>query len=150
MAIDFRADLNLERLREHTIPDCSDEDLLQEFQAARLVIHHNKLLLDLLEFEMHKRMDERGATGILTERYIASAIPTVDYDQQRLLPLKEVFTDADLQKCFTPEHEETVTIPHKFNMVKTIPLAKRYGAEALKLVTASKVIKRMRFTVEER
>ena len=150
MTIDFRADLNLERLPEHTIPDCSDENLLQEYQATRLVIYQNKLLLDKLEYEMHKRMTEREATGILTERYVASAIPSVGYDQQRLLPLKEVFTDADLQKCFTPEHEEKITVADNFNMVKTIPLAKRYGAEALKLIESARIVKRVRYTVEER
>ena len=150
MAIDFRTDLNLEQLRDHTIPGCSDEDLLQEYQAANLIIHQNKLLIDLLEYEMHKRMTERGSTGIQTERYTASAVPSVGYDQQRLLPLKEVFTDADLQKCFTPEHKVTTTVAHNFNMVKTIPLAKRYGEEALKLIESARVVKRVRYMVDER
>lgn len=150
MAIDFRADLNLERLREHTIPDCSDEDLLQEYQAANLIIHQNKLLIDLLEYEMHKRMTERGSTGMMTERYTASAVPSVDYDQHRLLPLKEIFTDADLETCFTPEHTVKTTIPHKFQMTVTKKLGRKYGAEALKLIEAAKFIKRVRYVVEER
>jgi len=150
MTIDFHADLNLERLREHKIRDCSDEDLLQEHQAANLIVHQNKLLIGLLEFEMHKRMTDRGSTGIQTERYIASAVPSVTYDQGRLIPLKEVFTDADLEKCFTPEYTETTTVAPRFNMVKAIPLAKRYGAEALKLIESAKVVNRVRYLVEER
>ena len=109
-----------------------------------------KLLIGLLEFEMHKRMTDRGSTGIQTERYTASAVPSVSYDQQRLLPLIEVFTDADLEKCYTPEHQETTRVAPRFNMVKAIPLAKRYGAEALKLIEAAKIIKRVRYVVEER
>ena len=148
---DHRSPLEIfDGMLENQTQKLRDEMLLWRYQEIDLTIQKGRLLLNLLEFEILKRMEQRGGTGLHTELYTAETSASVSYDQKRLLPLLEIFAEVDLKTCFTPEHEVATTVPSNFNMVKTKALAKRYGDEALRIVEVAKLPGRSKLTVERR
>lgn len=112
----------------------TDEVLLETYHTTRERLASFQSLLGHLELEMIRRMEARGAVGIPDERFTCEMKVTRNYDQLSLAPLKEVFNREDLNHCFTPAHEEVVQVADKWDVRKVIPLAKRYGIEATRIV----------------
>ena len=131
---------------------CWDDDrLLREY----LMMNDSRVLLQSLmlraEQELYRRMELRGATGIPSNEFECVLEPRYDYDQGRLAALKEVFVEADLAKCLTPEHlTNPELVPDRWDLRKTLPTAKRYGDEALDIVGAATIQLRGRLHVRAR
>lgn len=121
------------------IPDFSDELLLQEIADARGNLERYQRQLYTLESEALRRMAEKGATAIPSDTFVCEMQVSNTYDQSRFTPLKEVFTASDLDAAFTPEHDEVKRVPDKWNTVKVLALARRYGDQALRCVEEARV-----------
>jgi hypothetical protein len=111
-----------------------DGELLTEMEHIRAIMDGFKATLGRLEQEAYRRMEERGATSIPSEEYVCEIEIKTTYDQPSFTPLKEVFNDADLQKCLRPAHTEEVEVADKWTTATVKSLATRYGGDALRIV----------------
>ena len=117
----------------------TDEDLLNELSRANVDLDKAKARKGRIEQELFSRMEQRGATGIPSDRYKCDIKVTYTYTPEVLVALKEMFYDQELATCWTPEHDEPV--PEKWNITKARPIAKRHGDKALSIIEQAKVEK---------
>ena len=119
-----------------------DHALLEQYAQALKRLQDTREYLGRLEQEIWRRMEERQATAIPNDTWVCEAKTRNTYPAASLTPLKEVFNADDLAACYTPAHQEVVDVPEKWNAHKVIPLARRYGAEALTIVEQAKMTER--------
>ncbi len=118
------------------------DKLLQSYHSAGVELMAAKLAAGRLEQEIMALIEENGtpehpAAGLPSAIFECKVKVTNSYDQSLLIPLKERFTESELDKCYIPEAPGPV-IPAHFNMIKTLPIAKVYGARELELIEMAK------------
>ena len=119
-----------------------DDALLDCYATARMMLDYEKRALGMAEMEILHRMTERGATTIPSARYDCQRRDKVEYDPAAFTPLKEIFVQpGDLERCWTPEHQETVTVPEKWSTVKVKAVAREYGDAALAIVERARMVR---------
>jgi len=130
----------------------SDEELLDDYWRRKGDLEELAKRLGHVEQEIFARMDNRESTAIPSETYVCEAVTKNEYDHTAFTPLKEVFNDADLATCYEPEHTETKPVHYaaKWNTVKVIALAKRYGLKAEGIVARARSQGRPKLKFERR
>jgi hypothetical protein len=116
------------------LSNLDDDELLEEMEHIGAIVEGFKDTLGRLEFEVYRRMEERGATAIPSEAYICEINTKKDYDQFAFTPLKEILNEADLKQCLIEAHTKEIEVPDKWATVTVKSLAAKYGAEALRIV----------------
>jgi len=103
-----------------------------------------------IEYELTRRMQQDGATEMVTAGHSATLKSSVSYDQTRLQAVMELVPEEDLVKAgaFTPEHEETTTVPARWNVTKLNPFARR-GREIREVIDAARMEGVPRLTVQK-
>ena len=119
-----------------------DAELLETYAETVKWLQETKDYLGRLEQEIWRRMEERQATAIPDRTWTCEAKTRNTYPAMSLAPLKEVFDTTDLADCYTPAHQEVVDVPEKWDVRQVVPLARRYGAQALAIVERAKVTER--------
>ena len=71
-----------------------------------------------------------------------------EWDKSKLSQLREMFSPDELKDIYTPEHEEVVTIPEKWNMAKGRRLLK-YGSEVSSIIDSARIKGRNKITLKE-
>ncbi len=132
------------------LPDTSDEDALIIYTYILATRDAFIVALGRAEMELIRRMTERGATALPSETFVCELKTTDTYDQIGYGPLKEVFNETDLATCLDPAHTETVYVFDKWNTVKVKALARRYGADALRIVEQARIPGPRRLKFERR
>lgn len=112
----------------------SDGELLEDYHWALEAAERARRNAGLREQEIMRRMRDRGAAGIPDAAYDCRITTTTNYDRTRFAPLKEILQPDDLAACYTPEHQETISVAEKWDLRKLVPQAKRYGREALNVL----------------
>jgi hypothetical protein len=97
-------------------------------------------------------MEERHAIAIPNETWVCEAQVRNTYPALYLTPLKEILSEADLQTCYTPAHQELKDVAEKWDVRKVLPLARRYGEEAQNVVDKAMLTERtgLKFEARER
>ena len=119
-----------------------DAELLETYAETVKWLQEIRDYLGQLEQEIWRRMEERQATAIPDRTWTCEAKTRNTYPAMSLTPLKEVFDTTDLADCYTPAHQEVVDVPEKWDVRKVVPLARRYGAQALAIVERAKITER--------
>ena len=132
------------------IAELSDEKLLNALADNEAGVDRYTARRDRMVFEVHQRIERRGATSIPSETYVCEVSTPNNYDQTAFTPLKEVFGAADLATCFTPAHEVTRPVPDKWHTQKVKALANRYGQRAKEIVERARVPGAPRLTFKRR
>lgn len=114
--------------------DLSDANLLANYQELTHLVQHYQRHLGLLEYEILQRMVARESIAIPSDIYTCELKTSSTYNHLAFTPLKEILTEGDLNTCLSPAHEETVQVPDKWNTTKVKAMARRYGADAQKIV----------------
>ena len=130
--------------------DGDDDELLASLEHIGAIVEGFKDTLGRLEFEVYRRMEERGATAIPSEAYICEINIKKDYDQFAFTPLKEIFHEADLKDCLIEAHTKEVEVPDKWATVTVKRLAAEYGTEALRIVENARTETRGKLTFKRR
>lgn len=112
------------------------EPLLAEYERALRDLEAAKDRVGRLEQSILSLMEERGGVGLPSAVYDCELQVSYSYDPSILVALKEVFNDADLAECYTPEHLEPVS--EKWNATQIKKHARRYGDEAQAIVEKAK------------
>lgn len=89
-----------------------------------------------IEQELMRRMAADGATILDHPRYDVTLTAKIEYDRGKLHPLRELVPPEVVAKGYTPEHEETVVVPERWNMTKVKTWAK-YGKAAQEIIEAA-------------
>ena len=129
----------------------SDADLLSHYAAWLGNMETARVALGHLEQEILRRTRERGATVIESPTHKAEIVPSVNYDQSRLLPLLERLSEADLKDCWEQEWVEQVKHAARFNLTRLKKVARQRGKEIQWFVDDATVqaAPKVRFSVKE-
>ena len=117
----------------------TDEMLLSEYAEYLQAVVDLQAASGHIQQELIRRMSERQATSIPSEKFICELTVKDTYDQVSFGPLKEILNEADLATCYTPAHEETVQVADRWQTVRIKALARRYGAEAQEVVDRARI-----------
>ena len=128
----------------------SDEELLSELEHITAIRDGFSDTLGRLEFEAYRRMEERGATAIPSEAYICEIQNKSDYDQLAFTPLKEIFNDADRERCLTPAHTKEIEVPERWATTTVKAVAGDYGDRAKAIVENARTESRGRLKFSRR
>ena len=122
----------------------TDHELGLSILDTKDQIENMHLALRLLEADMQRRIEAAGGTALPDDAIEMKLEPgrIVNTEPNHLVPLKEVFTTADLKAVFTDEDNiqvpeqvipaHTEYVPAKWaNLVKLNAMARRYGDAAL-------------------
>ncbi len=128
----------------------SDDQLLERYREAGEQLAYCLDYKGRLEQEMHRRMEERGATMIPSDSYVCEAPIRYDYPDGCFTPLKEEFTESELAECITPAWTETVEHPESWNTLKVISIARKHGKAAMDIVERQRIPKRSKIKFERK
>ena len=81
-----------------------------------------------MEQELTRRLQERGAQELAHPTLEVKLVRgTPQYDLLTMMLLKELIDPEEWNKAYSPEHEETITVKAKLNMVKARHWPTRFG-----------------------
>ena len=132
------------------VRELSNEDLIYHWIITARELQESRRMKDTIEDELTSRLEEDGAT-----EYVAPDGGKVtltesggSYDPSKLMGLMEYIDESELitAGAFTPEHEETNTVPAKWNAVKAKPFGKR-GDDVRAVIEGARVPGRPKLTV---
>ena len=117
--------------------DLSLEDLVEELVEARAKLKAQDEVVWLLERAVVEGMQDRGATVVRTDGGEATLTTPVTYDPGILAKLREITGPDDLVG-YTPEREEVVKRPERWNMTQAKMLSK-LGHEHSAIIEDAKI-----------
>lgn len=126
-----------------------DDNLLKAFDNARTRLEQSQDSAGMLEQEILRRMEERGARAIPSNTYACEGTQDNTYDQASLTPLKEVLNEADLTTVLTTGYQKVVWVPEKWATQKVLALARRLP-EVQAIVDRARIEGRLKLKFEKR
>jgi hypothetical protein len=116
-----------------TIEVQSLQSLASDYLSVRRIVEEQSLALKDIGGELINRMKNDKASEVVDiHGEIVSLVTTPGYDENVLVRLLEVdeVTSEELIKsgAFTPAHQETKTVPARWNMTKAKVFRKRGGS----------------------
>ncbi len=112
-----------------TIPATDTEALVTKLADISEALKNLTEQKGRIEWEITLRMQARGATLLDHPDHHVELVSKPEYDRTQLYPIKEFVPPEVFDKGYTPEHEEPVTIPEKWDMRQVKTWAK-YGRVA--------------------
>ena len=131
------------KIREKT-----DAELIEYLADNREYLQTLRDIIGITEMEITGRLENRNATIMRGENKTVEISSKVDWDKSKLSQLREMFSPDELEGIYTPEHEEVVTVPEKWNMAKGKRLLK-YGSEVSSIIDSARIKGRNKLTLKE-
>ena len=131
------------KIREKT-----DAELIQYLADNREYLQTLRDIIGITEMEITSRLENRNATIMRGENKTVEISSKTEWDKSKLSQLREMFSPDELKDIYTPEHEEVVTIPEKWNMAKGRRLLK-YGSEVSSIIDSARIKGRNKITLKE-
>ena len=125
------------------------DSLLQYWLRYTALIARNQENVDRIERELILRMEAEGATEIPHPDFEVKLKRSSSWDYSRLATLGELVPEAELAKAHTPEHEETVVVPDKWDMRKALTF-KKFGREVEAVLEAARLLGAPRLTIKRK
>ena len=119
--------------------ELTDQSLLHAYADELDSIKMSQAESGRIQQELIRRMAERQATSIPSEKFICELKQVNSYDQASLTPLLEIFNKPELSSCYQPAYEEMVTVPAKWRIQQVIAAARRRGIEAQEVVDRARI-----------
>jgi hypothetical protein len=102
-----------------------------------------------IEWELTRMMQADGATALSHPSYEVKLTYRPTYDYTKLAGLRELVPEAELGRSYTPEHEETVTVPARWDMRKALTL-KKFGAGVAELLERARVMGEPKISIKSK
>lgn len=129
----------------------TDAELLADYKVALDVLKATRESAGRLEYEIIKRAKEKGARVMLGDNGLSVNLdygtPAVDYNV--LAQLRERIPPETIAEGCTPEHEETITVPEKWNMT-TVNKWAAFGSEEAEIIKRAKLYGRPKLKIVEK
>ena len=128
----------------------SRHELLKAWEDTHNTLQTLRDSLSFIESELFYGLRAVGATAIDDPDYTCYITQTVDYDKEKLIPLRElVALDTLLANGYEPTHTETITVPDKWNMTKVKVLA-QLGSEVASIIEGAKVLREGKLVIKRK
>jgi hypothetical protein len=104
-----------------------------------------------MEAELLRQIRETGGTEIADPDYriaIDTASPT--YDHGLLVALREVLSEDEWNKVFTPAFTKTVDVPEKYNGSALNSVERRFGGDAARIIGQARIEGASRLVIERK
>ena len=131
------------KIREKT-----DAELIEYLADNREYLQTLRDIIGITEMEITGRLENRNATIMRGENKTVEISSKTEWDKSKLSQLREMFSPDELKDIYTPEHEEVVTVPEKWNMAKGKRLLK-YGSEVSSIIDSARIKGRNKITLKE-
>ena len=129
------------------IVDATLDEVVVELVDVRARIKALEEAEYILSRHVTEAMEAEGSERMRTPAGIVTIARSVSYDASILAALREITDPADLDGIYYPEHEETKTVPEKWNMAKGRKLIKHSGDHAA-IVEDAKIYGAPRIQIE--
>lgn len=123
-----------------TVSAFSDESLTHAYAILEESIKGDRQLLDTYGQELLRRLHARDATEIHAEGVVAKLVHgTPTYDVGILQPLLEALPEEFLKHAYSPEHEETRTVPARWDGRVLNEIERKLGGEVAQTIKAARI-----------
>ena len=137
-------------MKIETARDYEFDDAVERLTAVRDSLESLKQEQYYLARLIGEQMGEMGATKARTEAGdVVRLERSVTYDPHILAKLREITDPADLLGTYTPEHDEVMRIPEKWNMVKGRKLG-TLGTEHQAIIDDAKIYSAPKVKIDEK
>ena len=122
-----------EAVRDATLDETVEQlvDVRERIEAMREAEY-------LLSRQIIETMEDDGSERMRTPSGIVTIPRSVSYDASILARLREITDPADLEDCYTPEHDEVRRVPERWDMARGRRLLK-HSADHASIITDAKI-----------
>lgn len=131
------------------VQDLTLEEAIEALHDIRENLKRMKEAEYLLYRVVVEGMEERKATLTRTDDHVARLTTSITYDYGKLAALREITAPEDLDRVYYPAHEETKTVPEKWNMAVGRRLI-QLGAEHQAIIDAARIPGRAKVDIYEK
>lgn len=126
-------------------------DLVTQWVSAKAQIDALAEAIWRIEGELQARMEGEGASIYDTSTHEVELKTSTSYDQGRLTPLLELLSQEELEAAhaYEPEHEETRTVPAKWNLTH-LKKFRRRGRDIAEIIERARFSGPTRLTIKEK
>ena len=110
--------------KAEAVRDATFDEIVEQLVDVRERIEAMREVEYLLSRKVIETMQEFGSERMRTPSGIVTIPRSVTYDATILARLREITDPDDLDGIYYPEHEETRTVPERWNMAKGRKLLK--------------------------
>ena len=123
------------------------DEVVVELVEVRTKIEALQQAEYLLSRQIIETMEADGSERMRTPSGVVTTPRAVTYDASILAGLREITDPDDLAGIYTPEHEETRTVPERWNMGKGRKLLK-YSGDHAAIIADAKIYGSPRVKIE--
>ena len=129
------------------IVDATLDEVVVELVDVRARIKALEEAEYILSRHVTEAMEAEGSERMRTPAGIVTIARSVSYDASILAALREITDPADLDGIYYPEHEETKTVPEKWNRAKGRRLLK-FSCDHAAIIGDAKIYGAPRIQIE--
>lgn len=124
--------------------------------AMALEVHQEEIAkhqtqVDAIRAELLHRIRAEGGRALMDDTFQIEVKETSGgFNPSVLVQLKELLPTEDLVKAWTPAHEETVTVPEKWDGRTLVAYARKYGGKVAEVVERARLEGRQTLVVERK
>ena len=140
-----------ENIRLQDIKTLSDSNLIELYVDEKQQLDNIRERISYIEFVIHQKMEKNNAKIIRNSCHeVEKKAGTATYDPSVLRQLFEHFSEDELieGRIYYPQHEETITVPEKFNMGKGRVL-KKHGQHVADIIDSARIEGKSKFITRE-
>ena len=122
------------------VAEITDQELVDHILLLQDEVERTGQALDSLNREMEIRLRNRGAGEAMIDgaKCILKYRSPV-YDKRILTALWEAAPLSEVQKAYTEEHAETVTVKEKWNGNVLNQLSRKYGGDVARIIEQARI-----------
>jgi hypothetical protein len=140
-----------ENIRLQDIKTLSDSNLIELYVDEKQQLDNIRERISYIEFVIHQKMEKNNAKIMRNSSHeVEKKAGTSTFDPSVLRQLFEHFSEDELieQRIYYPQHEETITVPEKFNMGKGRVL-KKHGQHVADIIDSARIEGKSKFITRE-
>ena len=140
----------MDQEHQERLINMNDEELIEEFAHVAAVSDEFRVQIGFMRMLITQRMENNNATVMRGSEHNVVGTTKTEYDYSILASLREYLDPEELKGMYTPEHDEVVRVPEKWNMTRAKKLLK-LGAPYSEIINDAKMtVGRMSIKLEER
>ena len=140
-----------QNIRLQDIRTLNDNELIELYVDEKQQLDNIRERISYIEYVIHQKMEQNNATIMRTSSHeVEKKAGTATFDPSVLRQLFEHFSEDELieQRIYYPQHEETITVPEKFNMGKGRVL-KKHGQHIADIIDSARIEGKEKFITRE-
>ena len=140
-----------QNIRLQDIRTLNDNELIELYVDEKQQLDNIRERISYIEYVIHQKMEQNNAKIMRNSSHeVEKKAGTATVDPSVLRQLFEHFSEDELieQRIYYPQHEETITVPEKFNMGKGRVL-KKHGQHIADIIDSARIEGKEKFITRE-